>query len=90
MVAAAVNDAEAVPQASKAWEFFRSIGSPKYHVAPMVDQVEQAILYQIIPQMSPVESHAPLRLISARYHFGFCYDRHMPISDAMHFADSIA
>ena len=28
-----------VPHAAKAWEFFRSIGSPKFHVAPMVDQV---------------------------------------------------
>ena len=28
-----------VPHAKAAWEFFRSIGSPKYHVAPMVDQV---------------------------------------------------
>lgn len=28
-----------VPHAAKAWEFFRKWGSPKYHVAPMVDQV---------------------------------------------------
>lgn len=28
-----------VPHAEKAWEFFRAMGSPKYHVAPMVDQV---------------------------------------------------
>ena len=26
----------------KSWEFFRSMGSPKYHVAPMVDQSELA------------------------------------------------
>jgi hypothetical protein len=25
--------------AAKAWEFFRGMGSPKFHVAPMVDQV---------------------------------------------------
>lgn len=31
------------PQAEKAWAFFRSIGSPKYHVAPMVDQVRISI-----------------------------------------------
>lgn len=24
----------------RAWEFFRKIGSPKFHVAPMVDQVK--------------------------------------------------
>ncbi|KAK9820395.1 hypothetical protein WJX72_009905 [[Myrmecia] bisecta] len=29
-----------VPHAQKAWEFFRSMGSPKLHVAPMVDQSE--------------------------------------------------
>lgn len=29
-----------MPHASKAWEFFRSIGSPQLHVAPMVDQSE--------------------------------------------------
>lgn len=26
--------------AQQAWEFWRKIGSPKYHVAPMVDQVQ--------------------------------------------------
>ena len=26
----------------KSWEFFRAMGSPKYHVAPMVDQSELA------------------------------------------------
>ena len=33
-----------VPHAAKAWEFFRSIGSPKFHVAPMVDQVSNVSL----------------------------------------------
>ncbi|KAK3236500.1 hypothetical protein CYMTET_53364 [Cymbomonas tetramitiformis] len=36
----AVTDLEA--HAASAWEFFRSIGSPKFHVAPMVDQSELA------------------------------------------------
>lgn len=27
--------------AAAAWEFWRSIGCPKFHVAPMVDQVRQ-------------------------------------------------
>ena len=31
--------ATAVPHAARAWEWFRSMGSPRYHVAPMVDQV---------------------------------------------------
>ena len=39
MVATADRDDDVVPHAKQAWEFFRSIGSPKYHVAPMVDQV---------------------------------------------------
>ena len=39
MVATAARDDDLVAHAKKAWEFFRSIGSPKYHVAPMVDQV---------------------------------------------------
>ena len=39
MVAASSSPGDDVPHASKAWDFFRSIGSPKYHVAPMVDQV---------------------------------------------------
>lgn len=39
MVATAAKDDDIVPHANQAWEFFRSIGSPKYHVAPMVDQV---------------------------------------------------
>lgn len=29
----------AVPHAEKAWAWWRSIGAPKFHVAPMVDQV---------------------------------------------------
>jgi hypothetical protein len=37
--APAVSPAEDVPHAARAWEFFRSMGSPKFHVAPMVDQV---------------------------------------------------
>ena len=36
---ARVDCAEAEQHAERAWAFFRSIGSPKYHVAPMVDQV---------------------------------------------------
>ena len=39
MVAANDDVVDVVPHAAKAWEFFRSIGAPKYHVAPMVDQV---------------------------------------------------
>ena len=35
----AVDTQYTVPHAKAAWEFFRSLGSPKYHVAPMVDQV---------------------------------------------------
>ncbi|KAG2452588.1 hypothetical protein HYH02_002825 [Chlamydomonas schloesseri] len=31
---------ERAPQADKAWEWFRSMGAPKFHVAPMVDQSE--------------------------------------------------
>lgn len=29
----------------KAWQFFRSIGSPQLHVAPMVDQVSGTCPY---------------------------------------------
>ena len=36
---ARVDCTEAEQHAERAWAFFRSIGSPKYHVAPMVDQV---------------------------------------------------
>ena len=35
-----VNAAADVPQAEAAWEWFRSMGAPKYWVAPMVDQSE--------------------------------------------------
>ena len=28
-----------VPQAEAAWALWRKLGSPRYHVAPMVDQV---------------------------------------------------
>ena len=31
--------ASEVPQADAAWALWRRLGSPKYHVAPMVDQV---------------------------------------------------
>jgi len=31
---------QVVPHAARAWEFFKRIGSPKCHVAPMVDQSE--------------------------------------------------
>lgn len=46
-VLAVVDPAEPGPESlqahrAKAWEFFRSIGSPKLHVAPMVDQSELA------------------------------------------------
>lgn len=30
---------DVVPHAERAWEYWRKLGSPKYHVAPMVDQV---------------------------------------------------
>ncbi len=30
---------DSVPQAEAAWQWFRGMGSPKYWVAPMVDQV---------------------------------------------------
>lgn len=36
---ASTSGRQEVPHAAKAWEFFRRMGSPKYHVAPMVDQV---------------------------------------------------
>ncbi|KAJ9528481.1 hypothetical protein QJQ45_020542 [Haematococcus lacustris] len=35
-----VNVGQSVPHMDKAWEFFRKMGSPKFHVAPMVDQSE--------------------------------------------------
>jgi len=36
----AVNSAADVPHADAAWEWFNSLGAPKYWVAPMVDQSE--------------------------------------------------
>ncbi len=46
-MASAVNpqtaDQQTVPHKEKAWEFFRSMGSPKFHVAPMVDQVRRKL-----------------------------------------------
>lgn len=40
--------------AERAWDFFRKIGSPKYHVAPMVDQVlkpsEKLAHFKVVPR----------------------------------------
>lgn len=45
-MAAAASDVPSAPPASDAehpgWSFFRAMGSPAYHVAPMVDQSELA------------------------------------------------
>lgn len=37
--AVVAEESTSAEHAARAWQFFRSIGSPKYHVAPMVDQV---------------------------------------------------
>ena len=37
---------QVVAHAAAAWEWFRGIGAPKLHVAPMVDQVGVHRLYQ--------------------------------------------
>jgi hypothetical protein len=52
-VLAVVDPAEPGPESlqahrAKAWEFFRSIGSPKLHVAPMVDQVSNKAMADIL------------------------------------------
>lgn len=38
----------------KAWQFFRSIGSPQLHVAPMVDQVSDTCLHVQHGDRSPL------------------------------------
>ena len=37
----------AVPQAEAAWEHWRKMGAPKFHVAPMVDQVRYPICNEL-------------------------------------------
>jgi hypothetical protein len=36
---AAAVEKQPCPQAAKAWAWWESVGAPRYHVAPMVDQV---------------------------------------------------
>lgn len=55
-----------VPHAARAWEFFRGIGSPKYHVAPMVDQVSIGIGGQedacpIVPHATAMQGSAAMQ-----------------------------
>jgi hypothetical protein len=38
-IASLASGKQVVAHAEQAWAFFKSLGSPKYHVAPMVDQV---------------------------------------------------
>lgn len=73
------NSAEAVPQAEAAWAWFEGLGSPKYWVAPMVDQSELAFRalcrrYGSTGAYTPM-LHARLFLEGAPYraeHFSTC------------------
>jgi hypothetical protein len=64
---------EKVPHAERAWSFFKSIGSPQYHVAPMVDQVWESDLSANLPDQAKtnwwilhLQSELPFRILCRR------------------------